>query len=128
MNLFFVTVLLVCQLLGEVLTRLLDLPLPGPVIGMLILLVGLLLRGQMPDGLQATAEGLLGNLSLLFVPAGVGVVTHIALVAEEWLAITVALVASTVAAIAVTAWLMAWLARRLGQPPAGAARKDDGEA
>lgn len=125
MSLFFITLLLLCQLVGEVLARLLSLPLPGPVIGMLILFVGLLLRGGVPTELQATASGLLQHLSLLFVPAGVGVVTHIALVAEEWLPITVALVVSAVATIAVTALLMASLARRLGQPPEGAARKTD---
>jgi holin-like protein len=128
MPLGFITLLLVCQLIGEVLARLLDLPLPGPVIGMLVLFAGLLIHGRVPEGLQSVAGGLLNNLSLLFVPAGVGVVTHIGLVAEQWLPLTVALVVSVVATIAVTALVFARLCERLGLPAEGAARKSDGEA
>jgi holin-like protein len=124
MSLGFVTLLLICQLTGEVLARLLDLALPGPVIGMLLLFTGLVVRGGVPDGLQQTATGLLRHLSLLFVPAGVGVVTHLSLVADEWVPLTTALVVSTVATIAVTAVVMAGLSRLTGDPPDAAARKD----
>jgi holin-like protein len=111
----FVTLLLVCQLVGEIGARMLGLPLPGPVIGMVLLFAGLMLRGgEIPEKLQSTTQGLLENLSLLFVPAGVGVMLHLSLVAEEWLPITAGLVVSTVATIAVTALVMRaasrWLA------------------
>ncbi|MBK1697915.1 CidA/LrgA family protein [Rhodovibrio salinarum] len=125
MNLGFVTLLLVCQLVGETLTRLLALELPGPVIGMIILFVGLIIRGHVPDGLRATASGFLNNLSLLFVPAGVGVVTHLSLVADEWLAITSALAVSAVVTIAVTALVMVWLSRLTGNTPGPEAQKED---
>lgn len=128
MPLGFITVLLVCQLAGEFVTRLLDLPLPGPVIGMLILFVGLLVHGRVPEGLATVANGLLGHLSLLFVPAGVGVVTHIGLLAQGWVPLTAALVVSVVATIAVTALVFAKLCERLGLPPEGAAHKQDGES
>ena len=128
MALSFITLLLTCQLIGEVVTRFLDLPLPGPVIGMLILLTGLLIRGRLPAGLETTAQGLLQHLSLLFVPAGVGVVTHVGLMADEWLPITAALVVSVTVTIAVTALVMAWLARRLGSPAEGEALKADDDA
>jgi holin-like protein len=105
------TVLLVYQLIGEVLVQLLRLPVPGPVVGMLLLFLTLLLRGEAPESLRDTANGLLGHLSLLFVPAGVGVMLHFHRLASEWLPIIVALVASTVITIAVTALVMRALQR-----------------
>jgi len=126
MSLGFITVLLVCQLVGEVVSRFLGLPLPGPVIGMLLLFTGLCVHGRIPDGLQAIAGGLLNNLSLLFVPAGVGVVTHLGLVARAWLPLTVALVVSVVLTIAVTALVFARLCARMGEPPEGDAYNPDG--
>ena len=121
----FVTLLLVCQLAGEVVARLLGLPLPGPVIGMAILFAGLVARGGVPEGLQAAARGILEHLSLLFVPAGVGVMLHLSLVAEEWLPISAALVVSTVLTIAVTALVMVGLTRLAG---GGKAEPDGGDA
>jgi holin-like protein len=125
MNLGFITLLLVCQLIGETIARLLALELPGPVIGMVLLFAGLVVRGGVPDGLRATASGFLNHLSLLFVPAGVGVVTHLSLVADEWLAITSALALSAVVTVAVTALVMVWLSRLTGNAPGPEARKED---
>jgi len=98
------TLLLLCQSLGEVLARLLQLALPGPVIGMLLLLALL----QWPPSrapVQAIAEPLLQHLSLLFVPVGVGVMTHLPLLASQGARMAVALVASTAVGLAVTAWV-----------------------
>jgi holin-like protein len=130
MRLDFITLLLVCQLIGETVSRLLELTLPGPVIGMVLLFGGLVLRDRVtgrgvPEGLQQTAGGLLQHLSLLFVPAGVGVVTHLNLVADQWLPITAALLVSTIATIAVTALVMVALARLTGNAATGDALKED---
>jgi holin-like protein len=100
------TVLLVYQLVGEVLVLATGLPVPGPVIGMLLLFVTLLVRGSAPAWLRDTCQGLLSHLSLLFVPAGVGVLLHFKRLGAEWLPIVVALVASTVITIGVTALVM----------------------
>ena len=105
------TVLLVYQLIGEVVVQLLGLPVPGPVVGMLLLFVTLLLRGTAPEWLRTTSNGLLGHLSLLFVPAGVGVMQHFQRLGAEWLPIAVALVASTIITIGVTALVMRALQR-----------------
>jgi holin-like protein len=113
----FITVLLCCQLAGELLVVAAGLPLPGPVVGMVILFAGLAVRGEVPDDLGMVADGLLRHLSLLFVPAGVGVVLHVALIRQEWVAISAGLVASTAVTIAVTGGLMAWLGR-IGTPRA----------
>jgi len=100
------TLLLVYQLIGELLVYLTGLPVPGPVVGMLLLFVSLVARGAAPQWLRDTCQGLLAHLSLLFVPAGVGVLLHFQRLGAEWLPIAVALVASTVVTIGVTALVM----------------------
>lgn len=109
-----ITILLVCQLIGEVIARGLSLPVPGPVIGMLLLFAGLVIRRGLPADLEHTGTTLLSHLSLLFVPAGVGIVVHAHLIAEQWLPITAALVVGTGITIAVTGLTMTWLLRRTG--------------
>ena len=108
------TLLLVCQLAGEILVIATGLPLPGPVIGMLLLFIGLLVRGGIPQGLEKMAGALLSNLSLLFVPAGVGVMLHADLLGREVLPIALSLVFSTLITLIVTGWVMQRLGRRSG--------------
>lgn len=120
----FVALLLVCQLIGEVIQKASGLPLPGPVIGMVILFIGLMIRGEVPETLGSVTKNLLDNLALLFVPAGVGVLTHLALIEDEWLPITLALVLSTVITIAVTALLLSWLLRISGKAPSSQESKE----
>ncbi|MFZ1899091.1 MAG: CidA/LrgA family protein [Azonexus sp.] len=100
------TQLLVFQLLGEVVARWLALPVPGPVLGMLFLFVALALRGGPGHELQSTSQNLLQHLSLLFVPAGVGIMVHLHRVADEWLPLLLSLVISTAATLVVTALVM----------------------
>lgn len=104
-----ITLLLVYQLVGEFIVHLARLPVPGPVVGMLLLFLTLLARGAAPEWLRETSQTLLSHLSLLFVPAGVGVLLHFKRLGAEWLPIAVALVASTVITIGVTALVMRWL-------------------
>ena len=109
------TTLLLCQLAGEVLVRALHLPVPGPVLGMVLLFAGLVLRRrEAPAALGATADALLGNLGLLFVPAGVGVVLYLPLLARDWAPISLAVLGGTLLAIAATGRLAQALLRRLG--------------
>lgn len=100
------TQLLICQLIGEIIARAFNLAIPGPVIGMGILLVVLLCRKSIPHNLEATAEGILSHLSLLFVPAGVGVVAHLTILGDEWQPIIGSLIGSTVLTVLVTGWLL----------------------
>jgi holin-like protein len=109
-----VTTLLGCQLAGEFLVRLMDLPIPGPVLGLVIMLAGLALRGGAPDALRDTANGLLKHLSLLFVPAGVGIMLHFERIGAEWLALIGAVMLSTWATIAVSAVVFRIVARLVG--------------
>ena len=105
------TALLVCQLAGEVLVRAIALPIPGPVAGMLLLFAALVVRGRVPDALDAVGSTLLRHLSLLFVPAGVGVITHLGRIQAEPLALLLALIPGTLAAVLVTGWVMSRLGR-----------------
>ena len=95
--------LLAFQLAGEALAYGFKLPIPGPVIGMALLLAALALRPALLDALRPASTALLQHLSLLFVPAGVGVMVHGRRLADEGVAIVVALVLSTVLALAATA-------------------------
>ena len=108
-----ITLLLVYQLIGEVIARFFALPVPGPVIGMALLFATLAVRGAVSDELRGTANGLLQHLSLLFVPAGTGVMLHLDRLADEWLALLASLLVSTALTIAVSALLMRALMRAL---------------
>ena len=112
--------LLLLQLAGEALARLLGLPFPGPVVGMLLLVLALrwpLVR----EPVRSAAHFLLSHLSLLFVPVGVGVITHLGLLRDYGLKLMLVIALSTWAGMAVTALLMRALMR--GRPA-----KDGGDA
>ncbi|MGL1834787.1 CidA/LrgA family protein [Rhodocyclaceae bacterium SMB388] len=106
------TLLLVFQLIGEVLVRGLGLPIPGPVVGMGLLFASLIFAKGPGADLRGTANGLLQHLSLLFVPAGTGVMLHFQRLADEWVPLMVAVAVSTVLSIAVSALLLNMLIRR----------------
>jgi holin-like protein len=95
-------VLLVFQLVGEIVSRAAGWPVPGPVVGMALLLVALELRLPQDEGLRTVSSGLLSHLSILFVPAGVGVMLHAPRLLAEGPALLAALVVSTAATLAVT--------------------------
>jgi len=99
-------ILLLFQCLGEALAFLLGLPLPGPVIGMVLLFAALTVSPRLLAIIEATGSELLRHLSLLFVPAGVGIMAAAGTVSGHWLAITLALVGSTLLTLAVTALVM----------------------
>lgn len=106
--------LLLYQLAGELLARYFELPLPGPVIGMLLLLATLAVRRRIPESVDAASGALLSHLSLLFVPAGVGVMVHFDLIGAQWVPILAALLVSTVVSLTLSAIVMRTLARRGG--------------
>jgi holin-like protein len=97
--------LLLLQALGEAIAHALSIPIPGPVLGMAILLPALqwsLVRGPV----QAAAELLLAHLSLLFVPVGVGVITHLDLVSDYGYRLFIVIVLSTWIGMTVTALVL----------------------
>lgn len=106
--------ILLFQLGGEVTARALSLPLPGPVLGMLALLAAFRLVPPLFEAVRPVAQGLVANLALLFVPAGVGVVGHLDRLGAQIGPVVVALAVSTVAAIACGALAFVWVARLTG--------------
>lgn len=105
------TALLGFQLAGELIVRLAGIPVPGPVLGMVLLAGFFLVRGEVPAELKHVASVVLRHLSLLFVPAGVGLMLHAARIEAEWLAIGAALLGSSVLTLAVTVLVFRLCAR-----------------
>lgn len=101
-----VTALLVCQLLGTALQLCLHLPVPGAVLGMMLLFGALVLRKTPPREIDRAAKLLLRFLPLMFVPAGVGVIAQYPLIAKEWLPLSVTLFLTLAATIAFTGVVM----------------------
>lgn len=106
--------LLLCQLAGESLVRALDIPVPGPVLGAVFMLGFLTLRRGAPETLGRTSHDLLANFSLLFVPAGTGIILHAARLEAEAVALLTALIASTALTIAVAALVFVGVDRLMG--------------
>lgn len=105
-------VLLGCQLAGEFLVRLLDVPVPGPVAGMVLLLVFLqVVKPAQDSPVARVADGLLKHLQLLFVPAGVGVVQYLSVIGASAVPLVVGLFVSWFAALATTAAVATLLLR-----------------
>ena len=113
--------LLLLQAAGEALTHALSLPIPGPVVGMVLLLVALQWT-PLREPIAAAAQLLLEHLSLLFVPVGVGVITHLGIVAQHGLQLAGVIVLSTWLGMAATALVLRALWR-----PDPLARADDGD-
>ena len=121
--------LLICQLIGEAASRGLALPVPGPVLGLVLLLVGLQLLAQQDGSMMVridetdlgrTAGGLLQSLALIFVPAGAGVVQHLGLLGQHGLGLALAVLGSTVLTLLVTVLVFSWFGRALGSTEDGA--------
>jgi len=108
-------ILLVCQLVGELIVTAASVPIPGSVVGMVLLLVGLIVRGEVPEGLRVTAEGLLKVLPLLLVPAGVGLMNYFGVLSGYWLELLVSLFVSTL----ITMFIVAFLLKVLSKEKAG---------
>jgi putative effector of murein hydrolase LrgA (UPF0299 family) len=106
--------LLIFQSLGEVISGFLIPFIPGPVVGLVLLLAFLGLRGQVPPAMDQVGSTILQHLGLLFVPASVGVVMFWPLLREHVWAVCAALVLSVVVTVFVTAWVL----KRLAVPQA----------
>lgn len=122
MNLNSLVALLGFQLAGELLHRLGHLPLSGPLLGMTLLFAWLVARGGPSTGMETTARSILASLALLFVPAGVGVIAHVDLIAAYWLPILVATFVGAAASLCAAA-ITFRLAQRLGGSAGAATRR-----
>lgn len=112
-----VAALFVMQMLGEALVRLLGVPLPGPLIGLLLLFGALVWHGRLPNGLRQTSSHTLQHLMLLFIPAVAGIMVHFDRIANEWLPFLLACVLGAAITIVVTAFTFRWMLRRVKAEP-----------
>lgn len=99
--------LLMFQSIGELLSRGLSLPLPGPVLGLVLLLVGLRFAA-VREPVGQCASFLLSHLSLLFIPVGVGVMTHLSLLEQYGGRMLIVIALSTWIGLVVTALVLYW--------------------
>lgn len=105
--------LLACQLVGQLVVDATGLPVPGPVVGMVLLLVVLVVRDPPDDSpVHRTADAVLPHLQLLFVPAGVGIVAYAGVLRDDLVAVLVALAGSWFLGLAVVGLLADRLGRR----------------
>lgn len=105
------TLLVLLQLCGDLIAHVSGLPIPGPVVGLVLLLGFMAWLRAIPGRLEETADGLLSHLSLMLVPAGVGVVAQAALLASHATALALVVTVSTIATLAVTAVVFRIVAR-----------------
>ena len=106
-----IALLLACQLAGEIICQYFTIAVPGPVVGMVLMVAIFHFLPATRGALHETSNGILRHLSLLFVPAGVGVMLHAATVLDEWLAILVSLLLGTAVTLIVTALTIKFAAR-----------------
>ncbi|MBI1261970.1 MAG: CidA/LrgA family protein [Rhizobiales bacterium] len=109
-----------CQIIGALLSRTLHLPVPGTVIGILLMLAVLIYWGRVPGPLRVVAEYLLRHLNLFYIPAAIGIMAHVALVRQDLIPIIAALFGSTFLSLVVGALVFQWMqkkdASREGEP------------
>lgn len=105
-------VILIFQGLGEIISKVLGLPIPGPVIGLVLLLATLLIRGKIDPDLDLVASAFAQHLGLLFIPAAVGVVMFVPKLADHGLAIAAILIISVGLAVAVTSLCLKWFSKK----------------
>ena len=116
-------VLLVFQSLGELASRLLQGAMPGPVLGLILLLVFLVSKKSISPSISAAADGLLAHLSIFFIPAAVGVMLYASTLAQSGAAWVLAILLSTVAAMTTTALVL----RTFSKPTATPTQENDAE-
>lgn len=113
------TILIVLQLLGEIIAGLTRVPVPGPVIGLALLVGYALWRGALPKSVEEAGDGILRHLSLLFVPAGVGLIAFGPLLVNEGPRLILVLILSTAITMAVTAFAFRLFTRESDDAPPG---------
>ena len=104
-------ILLIFQSIGEVATRFIHGLIPGPVIGMILLLVFLVAKKNIAPSIAAAADGLLAHLAIFFITAAVGVMLYVSELKSAGAAWLLAIFLSTSASMAITAWLLKWFFR-----------------
>ena len=113
-----VFIILLYQLIGELFQKFFGLSIPGPVIGLVLLLLTLLLIQKrirvvpIKEDLFNSAEILLNYLPLLFIPVGVGVVMHLSLLEDNLASVIFVIILGTLSTLALTGYIMEKILRK----------------
>lgn len=122
--LYAITALFAFQLLGEAIVQLTGLPLPGALMGTLLLLAALLLHGRLTESLEKAAGVLLQNMMLLFIPVIAGVMLEFDRLSREWQPFVIACVAGAAITFLATAFTFRWCLERQRAREAAASQGD----
>ena len=114
-----IALLLTCQLTGEIVHRMLGLPLPGSIIGMLLLIAWLAVKRKERTALESVSTWLTAHLSILLVPGAVGLIDQGPILRREGIGLLVAIVVSTLLTMMVTVLVFQWVVRRMEKQSAG---------
>lgn len=107
-----IVIIMVCYFLGEVLSTVVDLPFPGNLLGMLLLLVGLMTGVIKVEWVEQTAQFFVQNMSLLLAPLAVGIMVSWTIVAHDFVAIAASTFFSTFLVMGITAWVLEKIRQR----------------
>lgn len=110
-----IVTLLFFTVLGEVLSDALSLPVPGSVIGLILLVIYLQVSGGVSESLNAVSQFCIRYLAVLFIPGCVGIFFLSDLLLQQWLPITLAVLVATPVTLVLTAVLLQWLLRRFAK-------------
>jgi holin-like protein len=105
-------ILLGYEFIGYIAHEFLGVPLPSNVIGLILLVISLFLGWVKLEWIEQTANFLLKHMMIFFAPAIVGVMVFFSRIGDEWVAISLGLVLSTLSVLLVTGWSTSWLAKR----------------
>lgn len=109
---YAIAALLMCQLAGELLVHLTGIPVPGPLAGMGLLFIGLIVLKRVPESLETTSGGLFRHMMLFFIPLVTGVIAHADRVMAEWLPFLASCIAGAAISLIATALSLQWMLRR----------------
>lgn len=110
--LYAMAALVLLQYVGAGLSKWLNIPVPGPLMGMALMLIILCMIGRLPDALRRVSGGLVSHLMLLFIPSVAAIMTQIDHVRTEWLPFVLASVVGTALTILATALTLRYMLKR----------------
>jgi holin-like protein len=108
-------IILIIYLLGELLSKLLKLPVPGNILGMVILFILLCTKVVKVDNISTVTNFLLEHLAFFFIPAGVGLMTSIGIIKSTWWQLIVVCISTTIIIIGVTGIVIQAISKRIKQ-------------
>ncbi|WP_257294837.1 CidA/LrgA family protein [Endozoicomonas sp. YOMI1] len=107
-----IVTLLFFTVLGDLLSDVLSLPVPGSVMGLILLVIYLQLSGGVSESLDKVSQFCIRYLAVLFIPGCVGIFFLSDLLLQQWLPITLAMLVATPVSLVLTAVLLQWLLKR----------------